>query len=260
MTINIYHNIRIAMLASAHYLKTNGQKVKVDKWQGIEAPKEMFEAFDLSWKAPMPHTKKLLAEQTGANLPWAEEHFLERVSGIPHNPPPSHTNWPFGQNNNKRFTKDEKFNHTYPERFWPKYAGDYVDNVKPGIKNIGIRYDYGDYNDLILLLKRDPTTRQAYLPIFFPEDTGAVHGGRVPCTLGYLIYQRNGLLNISYKIRACDYIRHFRDDIYMAVRLAQDILERLQKSDPWWMDIKLGYIKFECDNFHVFSGEEKILM
>ena len=30
--------------------------------------------------------------------------------------------------------------------------------------------------DVIDLLEREPFTRQAYLPIWFPEDTGAFHG------------------------------------------------------------------------------------
>src|SRR6478609_8511164 len=57
------------------------------------------------------------------NLPWAEDHFLERVGGKPLNPPPSHTDWPFNRQGNQEHLIDGEFSHTYPERFWPKWAG-----------------------------------------------------------------------------------------------------------------------------------------
>ena len=68
-------------------------------------------------------------------------------------------------------------------------------------------------------MKRSPLTRQAYLPVFFPEDTGAHHGERIPCTLGYQFMQRRNQLSIWYFIRSCDFTRHFRDDVYLAIRL-----------------------------------------
>ena len=125
------------------------------------------------------------------NLPWAEDHLLERVSGQPLNPPPSASWWPFNQNDNEIHKKDEKFSHTYPERFWPRHAGEEMDqgwdiSSPTNRSHFGIRYRYGDLFDLIKILRADPDTRQAYLPVWFPEDlAAAVDGERVPCTLGY---------------------------------------------------------------------------
>jgi thymidylate synthase len=79
---------------------------------------------------------------------------------------------------------------------------------------------------VIDLLRDRPTTRQAFIPIWFPEDTGAHHGERVPCTLGYHLMARDGRLKIVYYMRSCDFLRHFRDDVYMAGRLCQWVCER----------------------------------
>merc|ERR1712167_60985 len=102
--------------------------------------------------------------------------------------------WPFAQKNNKQFKKAKKFSHTYPERIWP-----------PSKK--GIRFRYGNLDNIVELFNKDKLTRQAFLPIWFPEDTGAVHGERVPCTLGYHFIIRDGYMHVNYYIRSCDYLR-----------------------------------------------------
>jgi hypothetical protein len=67
------------------------------------------------------------------------------------------------------------------ERYWPKYIN-WAQDEEPQDAMFGIRYNYGDLNDVVDLLARSPATRQAVLPVWFPEDTGAVHGERVPCS------------------------------------------------------------------------------
>lgn len=206
------------------------------------------------------------------NLPWAEMHFNERISGIPMNPPPSHELWPFAQSSNQEHREGGKFSHTYPERFWPKHGGlahspshcsksntsvmvpdDHRDYCDLGPK-FGLRFAYGDLSDVVNLLVNDPTTRQAYLPVWFPEDTGAVSSQRVPCTLGYQFRIRNGRLNCTYGMRSCDYLRHMRDDIYMAMRLmrwvADEAMNRHQK-----MYLELGSLAMFIGSLHIFEGD-----
>lgn len=177
----------------------------------------------------LPQSAQKLAKVTGAHLPWAEDHFLERVSGEPLNPSPSEAWWPFaskkeGDTNKDHKSEGEAFSHTYPERLWPKLA-----NNPPFGYQQGIRFAYGDLRDVVVLLCNQPGTRQAYLPLWFPEDTGVVHGKRVPCTLGYHFMIRDDELQITYYMRSCDLIRHFQDDVYMAGRLAQWVVERLNE-------------------------------
>lgn len=160
------------------------------------------------------------------------------------------------------------FSHTYMERYWPKYAG-YIRPMKGEDWdketydiNRGIRFDYGDLNDIVTLLIREPLTRQAYMPIFFPEDTGDVHSERKPCTLGYHFIVRDNKFHIVYGIRSCDFIRHFRDDIYLTVRLANWVLNKCREDDStrapehrFWQNITLGSFVMHITSLHMFKND-----
>ena len=117
----------------------------------------------------------------------------------------------------------------------------------------GIRFTYGDLQDVVELLQMSPLTRQAYLPVWFPEDTGAHHGERVPCTLGYHFIIRGGALHIIYYIRSCDFLRHFRDDVYMAARLALWVYDRVGAA------LKMGNLTMHITSLHVFEADMPVL-
>jgi hypothetical protein len=188
------------------------------------------------------------------NLPWAEDHFHERISGQPLNPPPSNEWWPYNQNGNAEHKKDEKFSHTYPERFWPRLAGmDEAHELKPmkeSSLNWGIRFIYGDLGDLVMILQRNPRSRQAYLPVWFPEDlTASREGERVPCTLGYHFLQHaDGKLHVNYYMRSCDMVRFFRDDVYMAGRLLQWVAAQVH--------MEPGTLVLSIASLHAFEGDK----
>ena len=233
----------------------------------------MKELLNVSLQYSIPESKETLAEETGAHLPWAEDHFQERVSGQPLNPPPSNEWWPFAQKSNADHKSEgEKFSHTYPERMWPKYAeADSVDTLtydRESVRsysasmNEGIRFYYGDLNDVVKLLHDRPMTRQAYLPIWFPEDTGVVHGRRVPCTLGYHFIIRDNEVHIAYYMRSCDLLRHFQDDVYMAGRLLQWVCHELNNYPgldgvvrPRKRPYTPGNLTMHIANLHVFNGD-----
>jgi hypothetical protein len=239
-------------------LFNHGYVVKTERWQGIESPDDMWETMNHSFQFFMPHTIEELVTEIRPNLPWADEHFEERVGGQPLNPPPSHVRWPFAQKNNSQFGGHEQFSHTYPERIWSRFAGDKFEHIDEPRK--GIRYEYGDFGDVLDLMEREPFTRQAFLPIWFPEDTGTVHGERVPCTLGYQFIRRDNWLHVTYYIRSCDYIRHFRDDVYMACRKLMWLLDNLKQRDPErWSDVTPGYFVMHITSLHCFNSERGIL-
>jgi hypothetical protein len=228
--------------------------VPVGEWQAIvgDIPQaETIEVEDFSFEVPIPWLVQDLQSDVEPNLPWAEDHFQERVSGVPHNPPPSSSYWPFATQDNQAFKSEEKFSHTYPERIWPKWVVQwpYSDGLEI---NSGLRYPLGDLDDVIKLLKERPGTRQAYLPIWFPEDTGAVDGQRVPCTLGYHFLIRGNKLKIVYYIRSCDFYRHFRDDVYMAARLAQHVAKEV--------GVYPDRLVMHISSLHIFSAEKGKIM
>lgn len=207
-------------------------------------------------RVELPELPHQLQEIIEANMPWAEDHFQERVSGVPYNPPPSHEHWPYQQGGNSNHRDDRGiFSHTYPERFWPRLAGDLPRTHVES--RWGIRFAYGDLFDLMDLLIRNPYTRQAYLPIWFPEDlTAANMRERVPCTLGYHFLATGRKLDITYHIRSCDFMRHFRDDVYMAGRLCQWVIsymnDNIDSGDESWAP---GQLVMNIGSLHCFEGD-----
>lgn len=190
---------------------------------------------------------------------------MDRVSREPLNPPPSADLWPYNNAGHKEHLEKEggKFSHTYPERFWPRWAGTFQPTVAPsGDGNRGIRYRYGDLGDVIDMLGKSPYTRQAYLPVWFPEDTGN-QGVRLPCSLGYHFILRNDQLHCNYFIRSVDFVRHFRDDFYMAGRLLQWVLSELRRLDGLasraWESISPGHLHMYMISLHCMEGDVAML-
>ena len=262
------HDFKTQYRQTLYELWHRGVKVPMNTWQsqavndrpGMSYSRELQNVtFKLS---ELPEGVKALQELIEPNLPWAEDHFLERVSGEPLNPPPSEAWWPFRVRGNAEHKDDEKFSHTYPERIWPKFANEA--STRPNGRQVfvphnGIRYEYGDLADVIMLLCRDILTRQAYLPIWFPEDTGASEGQRVPCTLGYHFMFRPGYFpgeyigQIVYYIRSCDLLRHFTDDVYMACRLLQHVAGMLRENG---INAHGRLLVMHISSLHTFEGDD----
>lgn len=240
-----------AIAMAREELLSRGSVVKPKTWQARPVGIGMYEIFDFSFVADIPLSLEELREQVKPNLPWADDHFMERVSGQPLNPAPSFQWWPYYKQDEK-WRIGDKFSHTYPERMWPR--------VIDGRDMQGVRYRYGDLQDVVNLLHRDPMTRQAFLPIWFPEDTGAAHMERVPCTIGYWFIHRGDTIDLYYPIRSCDYRRHFRNDIYMACRLLDWVIKKLYDLDPtYWSNVNPGKLHMQIWNLHVFEGEERVI-
>lgn len=235
----------------------------VGEWQAQKGVNgETLEVTHVRVDIPIPRDVEQWGWQVGANFPWAEDHFKERVGGEPLNPPPSEQWWPFAVQGNAGHKAGKIFSHTYPERFWPRFANE-GNKTSSGrqvfVPHQGIRYPVGDYNNLIEVLRENIHTRQAYLPIWFPEDLAAADSGeRVPCSLGYHFLVRRGKLDVEYHIRSCDMVRHFRDDVYMAGRLVYDLIWKLQE-----YDLQPGELVMNIGSLHAFPpdrfGLEKFL-
>ena len=233
----------------------NGQLIQVSKWQGLEVKDTVFGNtvellnYYFQYNIPSMNPNKLQTEIL-ANQPWSEAHFLERVSGLPLNPGKEFRNWPYyksPERDAKFRAKEEKFSHTYMERYW-----------HPKMK--GLRYETGNLGDVVNQLHKEPTTRQAYLPMWMSEDTGVLHGGRVPCSLGYHFILRKNYLHIAYFLRSCDYIRHFRDDVYLTCRLCIWMIEQLRKKDNcFWNKVSPGILSMNIISLHMFENDYNFL-
>lgn len=252
------------------HFKAFAHPIHTEKWQGAEIADrpeaEMMEVLFESFKTQIfTEDLSILADMIGPNLPWADDHFeTERVSGQPLNPGQTWETWPWGHSADKFRVEGEQFNHSYAERYWPRHAG-----LTPGgiltdetdyPTHQGIRQPYGDLHDVVTLLEQEPLTRQAILPVYFPEDTGSKDGGRVPCSIAYHFMQRGGALHCSYWLRSCDLHRHFRDDVYLTVRLLLWILDALRDRDPGrWDDVLPGFLIMHIDSLHMFTNDYRRL-
>lgn len=243
-----------------------GKEVDTGHWQSLtDVPHtKTRELQNIVVEYRVPYSQPQLAAEVHPNLPWAEDHFLERVEGAPLNPGKQFVNWPWYRGGVEGHKASGQFSHTYMERYWPKEAGDpvlpylgaegYIDSVRH--PQIGIRYAYGDLFDVVSLLAKHPGTRQAYLPVWFPEDTGAVHGERVPCSIGYHFMWRGQVLFCNYYMRSCDFLRYLRDDIYLTCRLMQWVCKELSN----YKDIgenapRPGELTMMIGSLHIFEGD-----
>jgi len=269
-----YPSFKLAIDAALYSMQHVAQLVHTERWQGVDISQKpemaTYELLNHSFQVPIQSEYLAsLSDDIQPNLPWADHHFNERTCGYPINPGKEWANWPYGKSAAKFLDEDGKFNHNYMERYWPRHAGglpatDTVEEMESLMllrdynppSHYGIYGEYGDLDDVVKQLAKEPLTRQAYLPIFFPEDTGGAHGGRVPCSLGYHFIMRNGYLHIVYWLRSCDIVRHLRDDIYLTVRLLLWVLDRLRELDPdTWNQVKPGVLTFMATSLHCFKAD-----
>lgn len=238
-----------------HQMRTESTMVQAGRWQGVDLSDNMRmrELLDITIRTRCDN--ELWEEDIKPNMPWANDHFLERVCGEPINPGEQWAKWPWGHSADKFRDQLGQFDHNYMERYWPKFAGQFTrdgeshDSLTP---NFGIRRELGDLDDLVALLRRDPLTRQAYLPVWFPEDTGMVHRGRAPCSLGYHFIIRNDEFSCVYYMRSCDMRRHMRDDIYLTVRLMDWIRHQVVHKGGAY---PLGFLTIHFTSLHIFEND-----
>lgn len=232
------------------------EPVNHGKWQQLDVSASeahaTHELLNVTAWYQMPEGQRHAQLCISPDLPWAERHFKERVGGEPINPGVEHNNWPYHAGEVQLHQNAGRYDHNYMERFWAKGLKDET-SIHANRYFHGYRFPVGDLGDVVKQLVSDRGTRQAYLPVFFPEDTGATKGQRVPCTLGYHFIVREGKLHLQYNMRSCEIYRHFTNDVYMAVRLAEWVRDQVDES------LVLGQLTMNIVSMHGFVGDvEKI--
>lgn len=265
------HSVQKELRNVTDIMRFDSSIVESYSHQSLNTNVDMVEALMVDIDFAMEGSLPLLAAEELCNNEWADAHFEERVCGYPINPGHEYKNWPWAKHAEEH--KGQIFNHNYMERYWPKFAGDSEPTYKPvdfeekyghlvhgpffkANQNYGIRGKYGDLNDVVSLMLKDPHTRQAYLPIFFPEDTGDANEGRKPCTLGYHFIIRGNCLHVVYHIRSCDFYRHMVDDIYLTVKLAVWVQEQLAKGG---LNVQLGRLRMNITSLHMFLSDYQLI-
>lgn len=189
-------------------LKEMGIRVKTKSVQNLNIENnpdyEMMELQNYAYLVISPDFHQIPCKAPEDRL-WREAEFEERVSGLHMNPGDA---WVLRRTYWQQFlVKDgdsgrSRFDYSYPDRM--------ADTLPAVIK----------------LLKQDPNTRRAYLPIFDPkEDEVDNLTARIPCSLGYLFQYRNGALNMTYLLRSSDFFEHFNNDIWLASKLQHHVAQ-----------------------------------
>ena len=164
---------------------------------------------------------------------WADAEFLERISYHSINPGKA---WELRKDLWEQFLVRGKFDYTYSERM------------------------VGTIETLIKLLKHDPDTRKAVLPIFngnWSNDTDYYEGSRrIPCSMYYdFLIRENSrgekVLHICYHQRSSDFIQHFGNDVYLAWRLMEYVAREV--------NIKPGYLYHTIDSLHAYKKDWYLL-
>lgn len=177
----------------------------------------------------------------GVIQPWADMEFAERVTDPYHrdvtgkalvipqnfvNPGEAYKTRPDVWN---EYMHNGKFAYTYNERIW------YNDQI----------------TKIINRLKEDNDSRQLWLSIWTPDIDVDKLGGisRVPCSLGYAFQFRDGKLNMHYVMRSCDFNTHFRNDVYLAIRLLEYVAQKA--------DMEVGNFTHTMFSLHVYKKDVK---
>lgn len=137
--------------------------------------------------------------------PWADEEWKERVSGMNGAPVNPGTAWKLREEVWCEFLQsDGTFAYSYGDRF----------SRREQIKLI------------INRIKEDPDSRQLFISVYDPSDILKMGGiSRIPCSLGYIIQIRKGKLNFTYLQRSVDFVTHFQNDVYLAVKMQEYLSE-----------------------------------
>jgi thymidylate synthase len=136
-----------------------------------------------------------------ANAAWCDAEFKERIGGKPLNPGQA---WKLRADYWKEFlTPQGTFDYAYPQRLC--YTVPHV----------------------IELLKKDPFTRRAFIPVFdASKDIVDNLDKRIPCSIGYWLVYRQYKLSITYLQRSSDFSEHFNNDIWLANKLKDYVAEK----------------------------------
>src|SRR5690554_3441460 len=116
-----YGDFVVAIADTESQMRHLSYVVKPTRWQSTDVSgkpeAEMREILNVSFQVPlMSENLDFYRKTIGPNLPWADDHFEERVSGEPLNPGVQWANWPWALSaDGHRKEAGGKFSHTYME-------------------------------------------------------------------------------------------------------------------------------------------------
>lgn len=159
----------------------------------------------------------------GVSQPWADAEFLERITD------------PFKEgrmgDGMVAWGAEQYPSFINPGEAWklrPEVWTDYLHNGRMAYTYNELLWNNDQVTKILSRLVKDPGSRQLWISLWDPTRDPDLLGGlsRVPCSLGYGLQVRDGKLNLHYLMRSCDFVTHFRNDVYLAIRFLEWVAEK----------------------------------
>ena len=224
--MRIFGNLNEMYLELEREIKHNGLTVQVETVQDkkVKDDKEYLtkELLGYSFLVKNTSDRDKWIKTLNCNLDWCKEEFAERTSVHEVNPGKA---WKLRRKIWQEFIHDGKFSYTYNER----------------LRN--------QLNKTIDLLNTNPRSRQAIITIYDQHQDIDNRAGqkRIPCSMYYQFFIREGKLNLIYNIRSNDFVNHFPYDLWLAAELQQYIAQHNKHVAG-----KVGDLIYFCGSLHVF--------
>lgn len=123
-----------------------------------------------------------------------------------------------------------------------------------------LAYSYGErlaLNDQVMKVIRElrvnPTSRQLYVAMWDPhQDIDRIGVRRVPCSIGWHFMMRGGLLHLTYTMRSCDFVTHWQNDVWLALKLLDFVCTKTGNKPGQFSQFIYSFHVYEKDVEDVF--------
>ena len=187
---------------------------------------------------------------------WSCAEWNEREAGIFGNPQNPGYAWKFRRDLQMDWAEYLEYNG---EPLRPGVTLELAQQALPQFKDdqYGFAYTYsqrfatGDQVfKVIRELRRNPESRQLYISLWhLVEDPDRLGKRRVPCSLGWHFMMREGKLHMTYTMRSCDFVTHWDNDVWLALRLQTFVADR--------GGFPIGHFCHFINSFHVYEKDVK---
>lgn len=157
----------------------------------------------------------------GVTQPWADAEFKERVTD-------PWERYPDGEPLIESISTPNFINPGEAWKLREEVWSEYMHEGKLAYTYNELLWNNDQLTKIMNRLKEDPDSRQLWISLWNPDKDPDFLGGvsRVPCSLGYGLQVRDGKLNLHYVMRSCDFVTHFRNDVYLAIKFLEWVAEK----------------------------------
>lgn len=252
--MRIFKNFVEARGEIARDLKEMGVKVRGKSMQDKEGDFPTLELDNYGYTVTHPSRLDLLP-----TMPWCEVEWQDRLNAIMGNVSPLGTSWLERSDRHMDWSRFIEYNG----RPLPMYTTlDKIRELEPEAAGDPIRlaYSYGErlaLNDQVLKvvreLRRNGPSRQLFVSMWDPNhDPDRIGNRRVPCSLGWHFMKRDGKVNMTYIMRSCDFVTHWQNDVWLALKLLDLICHMTKNERGRFSQVIFSFHVYEKDVADVF--------